>query len=100
MATLVWLFINVWKFLIKQGRYRVLPLVTFYVLAILITLAKVYIAFQLAAVLVDFQVWPQLICQTLMFTLILQQSWVNIELCYGIVHNRKQMNAESPVFPR
>ena len=100
LVCLIWLLINVWKFLVKQGRYRVLPLVTFYVLAISITLVKIYIACQFAAVMVDFQVFAQLICQTLMFTLILQQSWVNIELCYGIVHNRKQINAESPVFPR
>ena len=89
LVTLVSLLINVWKFLVKQGRYRVLPLVSFYVLAISITLVKVYIACQFAPVMVEFQVFPQLICQTLMFTLILQQSWVNMELCYGIVHNRR-----------
>lgn len=35
LCLMFWLFYNSWKILIKQGRYRVLPLTTFYILATL-----------------------------------------------------------------
>ena len=97
---LVWLLLNVWKILIKQGRFKVLPLTTFYILAIMVVIAHTYYAIMLGKILLYFYVLPQLMCQILMFGITLQQTWVVIELCLVIVHIRKQMSNGSPVFPQ
>ena len=97
---LAWLLHNVWKILIMQGRFKVLPLTTFYILAIMIVIAHSYYAIMLGRILLFFWVLPQLMCQILMFGLTLQQTWVVIELCLVIMHIRKQMSGGNPVFPQ
>lgn len=97
---LVWLLHNVWKILIKQCRLKVLPLTTFYILAIMIVIAHSYYAIELGSIILYSWVLPQVMCQILMFGLTLQQTWVVIELCLVIMHIRKQMSGGNPVFPQ
>ena len=42
LATLVWLLYNAWKILVKQQKYRVLPLANFYALAFALILFRIF----------------------------------------------------------
>ena len=42
MIVLAWLSYNIWTILIKQRKYRVLPLLTFYIVATLLVLNRLY----------------------------------------------------------
>ena len=55
---LVWLLHNVWKILIKQCRFKVLPLTTFYILAIMIVIAHSYYAIELGSIILYSWVLP------------------------------------------
>ena len=83
---LAWLLWHVWKILYKQRKFKVLPLTTFYILAIANVVAHMYLAVMFAEVLLYGWVVPQLMCQTIMFALTIQQTWVVIELCMVINH--------------
>ena len=48
---LAWLLWHVWKILYKQRRFKVLPLTTFYTLAIANVVAHMYLAIMFAKVL-------------------------------------------------
>ena len=39
-------------------------------------------------------------CQTIMFALTIQQTWVVVELCMVVNHIRLQMSGENPSFPQ
>ena len=49
---LAWLLWHVWKILYKQRKFKVLPLTTFYTLAIANVVAHMYLAIMFAKVLV------------------------------------------------
>ena len=50
---LAWLLWHVWKILYKQRRFKVLPLTTFYTLAIANVVAHIYLAIMFAKVLIE-----------------------------------------------
>ena len=69
ILALLWLIYNSWTILYKQGRWRVLPLTTFYVLSLLLVLFHIYSAIMFAVILLDSNILLQLIYQTLMFAI-------------------------------
>ena len=42
LLCLGWIIYNVWTFLYKQGKYKVLPLSTFYILATILMLVRIF----------------------------------------------------------
>ena len=42
LLVLGWIFLNSWRFLYRQGKYKILPLVTFYILAFSLVLFRIY----------------------------------------------------------
>lgn len=99
LAVFGWLIYSTYAYMLKQGRYKVLPLTAFYLLALVLVAAHFYTFFMFAEILLDYEVLPSLMFQTLMFAITLVQAWVNFELCYCLIHSRRQMQGESPVFP-
>ena len=61
LIVLAWLVYNSWAILFKQGRYRVLPLTVFYILAISLIAAHIITAFMFAPSLLEGRVLAQLI---------------------------------------
>ena len=101
LLTLTWIFINIQRILIKQRKYKVLPLVSFY------TSATLNVFLRLSFVIWYFKIENQQLTIFLLdviatnFMIGIDQTWINIELCLIINHSLKLiLNPTSrPIFP-
>ena len=88
MLVLVWLIYNIWTILIKRRKYRVLPLLTFYIVATLLVLNRLYLSiWYFTASLECKPLLAFLGSLTSKFCLGLDQTWVNIELSLSLKHS-------------
>ena len=85
---------NVWKFLIRQARYKVLPLVTFYVLALLLMSERVYFAIWFFALTYkkNSVLW-QTLPLTIKAMIAVLQSWMITELCIRLHQSYKEFSS-------
>lgn len=76
---------NIWKFVIKPKRFKVLPLVTFYCLALTLAFERFYYSIWFfKAIYTDMNLVTALIPFNLKAMIGLNQTWTIIELCLGI----------------
>jgi len=80
LIVLAWISYHIWTILWKQGKYRVLPLLNFYVVATLSTLNTLNRALRGSIMLLDKPLVGLLSNQTLKFCLGINMTWVNLEL--------------------
>lgn len=73
-----------WTIVIKQEKYKVLPLLTFYIIAALLLLVELYNALMWFATSVNISIWTVFMPIALMTALALDQAWIMIELCMRI----------------
>lgn len=93
LFVLGWLLSNFWKILIKQEKYKVLPLVTFYALAIPLLIIRIYIAIYFFVYITDHQMLPFLLPCTLAFLMAIDLCWIITELSLRIRYSLKTGNS-------
>ena len=79
---------NIWTILVKQGKYRVLPLLTFYILTTCMILVRIYSTIWLWKIKVKSSCVFLLFPSTLKFGLGLDQTWVNVEMSITLQHSQ------------
>ena len=95
LIVLVWAIYNVVVILIRGGKYKVLPLLTFYILIILLFCMRLYNGIFLWALLTK-QISTLLYAPLgLKFAVGLVQTWVNVEMCTSIRHSLKMIKRAS-----
>ena len=80
LIVLAWISYHIWTILWKQGKYHVLPLLNFYVVATLLILNSLNRALRSSTMLLEYPIVGLLADQTLKFCLGVNMTWVNIEL--------------------
>ena len=75
---------NFWWFIIRQGKYKVHPLLVFYILALLTTVARFYRTVWHFTVILTNQPIGLYAPPTFKTMLGLEQAWIMIELCIRI----------------
>ena len=102
LFVLAWLLYNAWNLLIRRGKYKVVPLIIFYIVAITLVLERLYDHIGFWALITNQRVLPLLMHQTLKFVIGLDQAWVNLELCLSIRYNLKKIEKpqDDSLFPQ
>ena len=80
---------NIWWFLVKQGRYRVYPLLLYYILAVLFLLSRLYFTIWFFKINMLVPPLAAMTPPTLKCMLVLVQCWIMIELGLRIRANIK-----------
>ena len=102
VLTLIWTVCNAWRFLVKQRKWIVLPLVSFYIVAMINVFCGAIFVIWLFPIILNKQIPLHFIAQTTKFSLGLDQSWINVELCLSIRHSIKMVQSSPnsrPKFP-
>ena len=99
LITLVWLIYNAVSILIKQGKYRVLPLSNFYAFAFMAVISRLLYQIFFFPGLENYWIIFYLFCQTLKFLLGFQQAWINLELMCSIRYSLKVIKDCKTSFP-
>lgn len=84
IQVIYWLAYNIWKILIKRQKWKVLPLMTFYVLASLIIIMDIFKIVNFVNYFYSENIILHLYPPTLKFLLGVEQAWINIELIYCV----------------
>ena len=89
LVTLSWIFINIWRILIKQRKYKVLPLMSFYTAAVLNVIFRFFYTIWFFSIEDgNLTIFFMEIIMT-KFMIGIDQSWINIELCLIINYSLK-----------
>ena len=86
LLVLLWLMRNIWTILVKQGKFKVLPLLTFYIVATTLILIRIVFSLWNFQTLDNWNVFFMLSPQSLKFVIGINMTWVTIELCLCIRH--------------
>ena len=99
LATLGLIVLNGVTILVKQGKYNVIPLVNFYLLATLLVICRICDQFFMWPVIVYEWIIMYLLGQSLKFVLGLQQVWINCELISSMRHSMRLVKEGNTEFP-
>lgn len=78
---------NIWAFLIKQQKYKTWPLLVFYVLAILLSISRLYYSFWYFYVQYSYGIIGHLSKPILVINLGVVQCWMLFELSLRLKEN-------------
>ena len=76
--------VNFVKIIVRQGRYKVLPLTTFYALALPLLIIHFYLDIWFFPSRMHPKLSVLLAPPTMKFLIAVNQAWVNVELCLSI----------------
>ena len=100
--TFSWIVVNVWRILIKQRKYKVLPLLSFYTAAALNVILRLVSSIWFFNTVEDHQM-TILVMDILAtkFMIGIDHTWINIELCLIINYSLKSIQdpTSRPIFP-
>ena len=71
---------NMWKFLIKQKKYKTWPLLMFYILTICLAVARIYFSFFYFVILANNGIFGNLLHPVIKLNLGIIQCWILLEL--------------------
>ena len=95
MVVLYWVLHNTYTIIIKQKKYKVAPLLTFYIVTTMMILMYIYFEIYLWKITKKQNVFFIIMPIVLKFGLGLDQTWVNIELSVSFKHSLDTiLNAE------
>ena len=98
-VTLGWLLYNAVTILWKQKKYKVLPLVNFYLLALLLVLFRILFQFLLWPTIYYQWITSFLMAQTLKFVMGCQQAWINVELICSLRYGLEELKTGDAAYP-
>ena len=92
LIVLCWLGYNAWTILLRQRKWRVLPLSVFYAIATLLMAIDFIKMIYYWEFIPHWFIMPFLYPQTLKFLLGVEQIWINLELIYSIKYSLEVAN--------
>ena len=103
LLVLLWLMRNIWTILVKQGKWKVLPLLIFYIIATTLIVVRLIFTIWHFELINNWNTIFMILPQNLKFLIGINMTWVTLELCFCIRHCLNTIKSvgdeDKPIFP-